>query len=109
MYAIYCEDMIDLNQAQKDILENKKNKGFNTTDIAVEFCLTHEELSEAYRAYYKKLPDLGEELADVAIYLLSIAEITGIDLEKEILAKIEKNKKRKYEVVDGVMTRVSEG
>jgi NTP pyrophosphatase (non-canonical NTP hydrolase) len=100
--------MIDLKKAQQDILKNKEEKGFNTTDIAMEFCLTHEELAEAYRAYYKKLPDLGEELADVAIYLLAIAEILGIDLEKEIVQKMEKNRKRKYKIVDGVMTRVSD-
>ena len=29
----------------------------------------------------------GEELADVAIYLLSLAEMTGIDLQDEIEAK----------------------
>jgi len=32
-------------------------------------------LSEAYEAYYKKKDNLGEEMADVIIYLLGIAEI----------------------------------
>ena len=47
-------------------------------------------------ALLKNKPDYGEELADVAIYLLGIAEISGIDLEKEIINKMEKNSKRVY-------------
>ncbi len=100
--------MIDLQKLQKQIYQNKLDKKFNVTDVAMEFCLTHEELSEAYRAYYKKLPDVGEELADVAIYLLGLSEILGINLEDEILQKIEKNKKRVYKKVNGVNTRVKD-
>lgn len=47
-----------------------------------------------------------EELADVAIYLLSLSEILGIDLEQEILRKIEKNSKRIYKHVDGVSIKI---
>lgn len=49
---------------------------------------------------------MGEELADVAIYLLGISEILGIDLEQEILKKIEKNRKRVYQKVNGVNIKV---
>ena len=31
--------MIDLEKLQKEIYQNKVNKGFNTTDINKEFCL----------------------------------------------------------------------
>ena len=41
---------------------------------------------------------LNEELADVAIFLLGIAELNGIDLEKEIERKVEINKGRKYKM-----------
>jgi len=91
---------------QKQVYENKVKKGFNTKDVYKEFCLIHEEVSEACRAYYKKLPDVGEELADVAIYLLGLSEILKIDLEKEITKKIEKNRKRVYQRINGVNTRV---
>ncbi len=101
--------MIDLKKLQKQIYQNKLDKKFNVTDIAKEFCFTHEELSEAYRAYYKKLPDVGEELADVVIYLLGLAEILGVDLENEILEKVEKNKKRVYKKINGVTVRVEDG
>jgi len=97
--------MIDLKKLQKEIYQNKTDKDFNITDIAMEFCLIHEEVAEAYRAYYKKLPDLGEEVADVAIYLLGLSEILNIDLEKEILKKVKKNKNRQYKRTNGVLKR----
>ena len=100
--------MIDLKQLQKDIYKNKLNKGFNVTDINKEFCLTYGEMAEAYEAWRKKKDDLGEELADVAIYLLGLSEILNIDLEDEILKKVYKNSKREYKVIDGVNTRTKE-
>ena len=100
--------MVDLKELQKKVYENKVNKGFNVTDIPKEFCLAYGEMAEAYEAYRKKKNDLGEELADVAIYLLGISEILGIDLEKEILHKINKNIHREYKVINGVSTRVKE-
>ena len=39
---------------------------------------------------------LSEELADVALYLLQIASIAGIDLEEAILAKLERNYEREW-------------
>ncbi len=98
--------MVDLKKLQKEIHKNKIDKKFNVTDVAMEFLLTHEELSEAYNAYHKKLPDVGEELADVAIYLLGLSEILNIDLENEILKKVEKNKNRVYKRFNGVNVRV---
>lgn len=74
--------MIDLKQIQKDVYQNKLNKGFNVTDINKEFCLTYGELSEAYEAWRKKKDVVGEEIADVIIYLLGLSEILKIDLEK---------------------------
>ncbi len=100
--------MVDLNKLQKDIYQNKVNKGFNISDINKEFCLTYGEVAEAYEAWRKKKDDLGEELADVAIYLLGLSEILGIDLEEEIQKKVYKNSKREYKVINGVNTRIKE-
>ncbi|MCL2388356.1 MAG: hypothetical protein FWC89_12550 [Defluviitaleaceae bacterium] len=100
--------MTNLPQLQKRVYENKIAKGFNVTDIYREFCYMQMELSEAIEAYAKKKPDLGEELADVAIYLLGLSEILGIDLEKEILAKMAKNEQRQYKIIDDVLTRINE-
>jgi len=100
--------MIDLKQLQKDIYKNKLNKGFSVTDINKEFCLTYGEMAEAYEAWRKKQTDVGEEIADVVIYLLGLSEILNVDLETEILKKVNKNKHRQYKIIDGVNTRVKE-
>ena len=100
--------MIDLKQLQKDIYKNKLNKGFNVTDINIEFCLTYGEMAEAYEAWRNKQTDVGEEIADVVIYLLGLSEILNVDLENEILKKVNKNKHRQYKIIDGVNTRVKE-
>ncbi len=100
--------MIDLKQIQKDIYQNKLDKGFNVTDINKEFCLIYGEVSETYEAWRKKKDDVGEEIADVAIYLLGLSEILNIDLEKELLRKVNKNKHREYKMIDGVNTRIKE-
>lgn len=100
--------MTDLKKLQKDIYANKLAKKFNTKDVNLEFNLIYEELAEAFRAYRKKLPDLGEELADVAIYLFGLAEILGIDLGHEITKKVKKNAKREYKRIKGVLVRTKE-
>jgi len=99
---------MDLREAQKAVYKNKLDKGFNVTDIHKEFCLLYGEVAEAYDAWRKKKEGLGEELADIAIYLLGMSEILGIDLASEIENKMEINQARKYETVDGVLMRISE-
>ena len=89
----YNKNMSDF---QKRIWENKVNKGFNTTNVDMEFCLLHGEVAEAFDAYHKGLDGLGEELADSAIFLYGLAEMVGVDLEAEIEKKIEINKNRVY-------------
>ena len=95
-----------LREVQRQVYRNKLNKGFNVTDINKEFCLLYGEVSEAYEAWRKKQPTVGEELADIAIYLLGLSEILGIDLGDEISRKMKINEDRTYETVDDVLTRV---
>ena len=97
---------MDLTQIQKEIYQNKVNKGFNITDINKEFCLLYGEVAEAFDAYRKKQETLGEELADVAIYLLGLSEILKIDLEKEIQQKVAKNAKRTYKNINGTNFKI---
>ncbi|MCC6607535.1 MAG: nucleotide pyrophosphohydrolase [Anaerolineae bacterium] len=40
--------------------------------------------------------ELAGELADVALYLLQLASVTGIDLEEAILAKLALNQHREW-------------
>lgn len=99
---------IELKKLQKDIWQNKLNKGFNTTDVNKEFCLLYGEVSEAYDAWKKKKDDLNEELADIAIYLMGLSEMLGFDLADEIEKKVSKNEKRVYKNIDGVNVRISD-
>ncbi len=88
--------MIDLKALQKEVMRNKVEKGFNLANTALEFCRAHEELSEAFSKFNKNQDGVAEEFADVMIFILGMCESMGFDLEKELVAKIEKNKKRKY-------------
>jgi len=92
-------------EIQKIIFENKKAKGFNIKNVPLEFCLIQGELAEAFEAWRKRENHLGEELADIAIYLYGLASILNIDLGKEIIKKIAKNKKREYHRVKGVLLK----
>lgn len=87
---------MDIRSRQKLAWENKVAKGFNTTDVPLEFCLLQGEVAEAFDAWRREGEDLGEELADVVIYLLGLAEMTGVDLQAELEAKMEKNASRVY-------------
>ncbi len=40
---------------------------------------------------------LSDELADVTLYLLQLASIAGIDLEKAVLSKLDKNYRRTWD------------
>ena len=99
---------MNMKEIQKQIWQNKLNKGFNTTDVNKEFCLLYGEVSEAYEAWRKKKEDLEEELADIAIYLMGLSEMLGFDLEDQILNKVSKNEKRIYKNIDGINVRISD-
>lgn len=99
---------MDLSAAQKAVYKNKVDKGFNITDVNKEFCLLYGEIAEAYDAWKKHQNDVGEELADVAIYLLGLSEILGVDLASEIEKKMKINQDREYKMIDGVLKRISD-
>lgn len=81
--------------AQNRAYANKVAKGFNVTDVPMEFCLLQEEVGEAFSAWRKQKP-VGPELADVAIFLCGLAEILGVDLGAEVAAKMAANERRAY-------------
>lgn len=83
--------MIDLKKLQKDIYQNKVEKGFNVSDVNLEFAYAHKELSEAFEAYSKKLAD---ELADVLFIIICLANQTGVDLTQAFQKNMEKKTKR---------------
>lgn len=100
---------MEIREAQKLAWANKLEKGFNTTDVPLEFGLLTAEVGEAFTAWRKRLPDFGEELADVVLYVAALAEMNGIDLAAEVEQKINKNQARAYERDSrGVLIRVRE-
>ena len=85
----------------------KQERGFNTTDKFYECCLLAEECGEVISAVRKnnkggsvgdnsKVGDVALELADVFIYICSLANMHGIDLEKAFRDKEEINQKRTW-------------
>jgi hypothetical protein len=82
---------VDIRSGQMLAWDNMVARGFNTTDVPLEFCLLQSEVAEAFDSWRKGRVDVGEELADAAIFLFGIAQMTGVDLDEEIEAKIAKN------------------
>ena len=102
-------EILDKVKKEKDAALFDYTKRFDKAELSAETIrVTDAEIAEAYEAWKKKQDTVGEELADIAIYLLGLSEILGIDLEEEIQRKVYKNSKREYKVIDGVLTRVKE-
>ena len=67
-------------------------------NLAISLCLEASEVLEHFQ-WQEDVTDSDElagELADVALYLLQIASITNIDLEKAILDKLAYNQTREW-------------
>lgn len=96
---------MDMREMQKRVYDNKLKHGFNISNVELEFCLLEGELSEAFEAYIKKHDNLGEELADAAIYLMGLSQILGFDLEAEVEKKMKINESREYVKVNGVLVK----
>ena len=99
---------MDFRSAQKLAWDNKLAKGFNTTDVPLEFCLLNGEVAEAFDAWRKRNQDVALELADVAIFLLGLAEMLGVDLQQAVEAKLEANQARVYRrLSNGVLVKAA--
>lgn len=96
-----------LQDFQDYVLKMKKERGFNTTDKFYECCLFAEECGEVISAIRKNSKtgsigsgstagDVAEELADVFIYICSLANMHHINLEQAFRDKEEKNKQRTW-------------
>jgi hypothetical protein len=98
--------VVDFRSAQKLAWENKLAKGFNTTDVPLEFCLLSGEVAEAFDAWRKGRDDLAEELADAALFLVGLAQMVGADLQEAVEAKLAKNAARAYQQLpNGVLVK----
>ena len=100
---------MDIKQLTEEMHNLVRSKGWYETDskrpqtprnLAISLAVEAAEILEHYQ-FQENARDKGElagELADVALYLLQLASVTGIDLEKAILDKIEVNKTREWDV-----------
>jgi NTP pyrophosphatase (non-canonical NTP hydrolase) len=68
-------------------------------NLAVSLCLESAEVLELFQwgEEVKDKDALSSELADVALYLLQLASVSGIDLEKAILDKLKVNQAREWD------------
>lgn len=85
------------------ISEREWSRFHNPKDLAISLSIESSELLELFQWMSpseihiddKRLRGrIEEELADVAIYVLSFAETTGIDLSEAVYSKIRKNEKK---------------
>lgn len=68
-------------------------------NLALSLSIEAAEVLELFQ-WIEKSPDpqlLAGELADVTLYLLQLASVSGIDLEAAVLAKLEKNYTRSWD------------
>ncbi len=76
-------------------------------NLAISLALEAAEILEHFqwREEVKDKEELSSELADVALYLLELASVTGIDLEEAILKKLKMNKTREWDVEESNVER----
>ena len=98
-------DIHELTQAMHDFV---RSQGWYATDslrpqtlrnLAISLSLEANEVLEHFQ-WDDRLDDpqsFADELADVALYLLQIASLSGVDLEQAILNKLQKNYTRKWD------------
>ncbi|HOR18549.1 MAG TPA: nucleotide pyrophosphohydrolase [Brevefilum sp.] len=68
-------------------------------NLAVSLCIEAAEVLELFQwAEEQRHPDeLANELADVMLYLLQLARVTGIDLETAVIDKLKVNYRREWD------------
>jgi NTP pyrophosphatase (non-canonical NTP hydrolase) len=79
--------------------EEDSPKPQSLRNLAISLTLEAGEVLEHFQ-WSDNPPDteeLGDELADVALYLLQIASIADIDLEAAIIQKLNRNYRRSWE------------
>jgi NTP pyrophosphatase (non-canonical NTP hydrolase) len=84
--------------AEKGWYEAESSKSQSPKNLAVSLSIEAAEVLEHFQ-WHEQTSDqeaLAGELADVALYLLQLASISGIDLEQAILDKLAYNKGREW-------------
>ena len=98
---------MDIKQLTEEMNRLVRSKGWydeaskrpqTPRNLSISLALETSEILEHFQWQdaVKDKEELAAELADVALYLLQLASVTEIDLEKAILDKIEINKTREW-------------
>jgi len=98
---------MDIRQLTQEMHSFVQSQGWYNPDslrpqtsrnLAISLSLEASEVLELFQwgEYGVVKEALADELADVALYLLQLSSISGIDLENAILAKLEQNRSRKW-------------
>lgn len=98
-------ELRDLTRAMQEFVESRQwhqdgsARPQTARNIAISLCLEAAEVLEHFQwsETSKDKTELAGELADVTLYLLQLANITGIDLEQAVLDKLAKNYKRTWD------------
>lgn len=91
---------------QAFVIEMEAERGFSRQTPVEKCVLLGEEVGELFKAIRKaegiaiepgaKVGGIGEELADILVYLCAIANRYGVDIEQAFRAKEEVNKTRRW-------------
>ncbi len=85
-----------INEVAKQNFEWVDEMGWHNKTVLEALALVASEVGEAINECRYETPsdEFGEELADIVLRVLDIAHWQGVDMEKEIAAKMLKNEKR---------------
>ena len=106
--AARFREKMDIRQLTEEMDNLVRSKGWYAADskrpqtprnLAISLAVEAAEILEhfQFRENASDKEGLAGELADVALYLLQLASVSGIDLEQAILNKIEFNKTREWD------------
>ena len=108
-YNFPSMDIKELTQVMADLVHAKgwdnplsTKRPQTLKNLAISLSLEANEVLELFQ-WNDELKDreaLAEELADVALYLLQLAQVGGIDLEQAILNKANRNHERTWDEPD---------
>lgn len=90
-----------MNDMMRKIIEFRDERGWapyhNEKDLAISISLEASELLENFQwrsseeAVAESVQNIKEEMADILIYLLQLADKMEVNLEEEVYKKMEKN------------------
>jgi NTP pyrophosphatase (non-canonical NTP hydrolase) len=99
--------MNKINELKNEVLSFVKERDWqqfhNPKDLVQALSIEVSELSElflwtsqekSFDIVKEKREEVSDEMADIFSYLLSLSNVTGIDLEEALKNKINKNKKK---------------